>query len=60
MMNAPQCQAKARAALEKALTATDRRLQAAYADCAAQWAALGKVAAVHERLQFDLIARMAQ
>ena len=60
MMNAPQCQAKALAALEKALTATDRSAQAAYADCAAHWAALKKVAAAHERLQFDLIGRMAQ
>jgi len=42
------------------VTATDRRLQVAYADCATHWAALGEVATVHERLQFDLIGRMAQ
>jgi hypothetical protein len=60
MMTPPQCQAKARAALEKSTTATDRRLQAAYTDCATHWAALGRVAAIHERLQFDLIGRMAQ
>jgi hypothetical protein len=59
MMNAPQCQAKAQAALAKAVMSTDRRIQAAYADCAAHWIALQKVAAVHERLQFDLIGRPA-
>jgi len=59
MMNAPQCQAKAHAALEMAVTAKDRRLQAAYADCAAHWVALREVAVVHERLQFELIGRMA-
>ena len=60
MLNPHQCQAKAQAALQKAVTATDRRLQVAYADCATHWAALGEVATVHERLQFDLIGRMAQ
>ena len=59
MMNAPQCQAKAHAALEMAVTAKDRRLLAAYADCAAHWVALREVAVVHERLQFELIGRMA-
>jgi hypothetical protein len=58
MMNAPQCQAKAQAALKMAVTATDRRLQAAYADCAAHWITLREVATVHERLQFELIGRM--
>jgi hypothetical protein len=57
MMNAPQRQARAQAAIVKAVTSTDRRVQAAYADCAAHWIALQKVAAVHERLQFDLIGR---
>jgi hypothetical protein len=42
-----------------AVTAKDRRLQAAYADCAAHWVALREVAVVHERLQFELIGRMA-
>jgi hypothetical protein len=59
MMNAPQCQAKAQAALEMAVTMTDQRLQAAYADCAAHWVALREVAAVHERLQFELIGHIA-
>ena len=59
MMNAPQCQAKAQAALLKAVLSTDRRIQVAYADCAVQWIALQKVAAVHERLQFDLIGLTA-
>jgi hypothetical protein len=59
MMNAPQCQAKAQAALLKAAMSTDRRVQAGYADCAAHWFALQKVATAHERLQFDLIGRTA-
>ena len=59
MMTPHQCQAKAQAALKEAGTATDRRLQAAYADCAAHWVALREVAVVHERLQFELIGRMA-
>jgi len=59
-MNAPQCQARARAAFEKAVTTKDLRTQAAYADCAAHWVALREVAAVHERLQFELIGCMAQ
>jgi hypothetical protein len=59
MMNAPQCQAKAHAALLKAAMSRDRRTQVAYADCAAHWIALQKVAAVHERLQFDLIGQGA-
>jgi hypothetical protein len=59
MLNAPQCQAKANAALVKAATSSDRRIQAAYADCAAHWIALQKVAVAHERLQFDLIGRIA-
>jgi hypothetical protein len=57
MMNAPQCQAKAQAALLKAAMSTDRRLQAGYADCAAHWIALQKIAAVHERLRFELIGQ---
>jgi hypothetical protein len=59
MLNASQCQAKAQAALANAVASTDRRIQAGYADCAAHWTALQTVALAQERLQFDLIGRMA-
>ena len=59
MLNATQYQAKAQAALAKAVTSSDRSIQAAYEDCAAHWIALQTVAVAHERLQFDLIGRIA-